>query len=96
MGFHPVELAILAVILLAIFGPKKLTSMMHEVGKGMGHAKKATEKIMAEVPVEDLTKLKEQVNMAANPSQAVKRLLLDEPKAETDKTAQSSPIKEQA
>lgn len=96
MGFHPVELAIVAVILLAIFGPKKLSSLMREAGKGVGQAKKMTEKVKSEVPIEDLTKIKEQVNMAANPGKAVQRLLLDEPKEGSETSTQSTPAKEKA
>ena len=33
MGFHPLELAVLAVVVLAIFGPKTLSSFMHGAGK---------------------------------------------------------------
>ncbi|GHO45123.1 Sec-independent protein translocase subunit TatA/TatB [Ktedonospora formicarum] len=87
MGFHPLELAIVAFILLAIFGPKKLTSLMHSMGKGVAQAKNMKDKIMAEVPVEDLSKLKEQVNTVTNPGKAIQRLLLEEKKEEPGSSA---------
>ncbi|EFH89714.1 twin-arginine translocase TatA/TatE family subunit [Ktedonobacter racemifer] len=82
MGFHPLELAVLAVVVLAIFGPKTLSSFMHGAGKTMGQAKQAKDKFMAEVPVEDFSKLKDQVNAVSNPGKAVQKLLLEEKKAE--------------
>jgi sec-independent protein translocase protein TatA len=47
MGFHP-ELIILVILLLVIFGPKKLPKMGNDIGKGIREFKKGFEDITSD------------------------------------------------
>jgi sec-independent protein translocase protein TatA len=45
LGFHPLDLIIILVIALLIFGPKKLPEMGEAIGKSIKQFKKATSEI---------------------------------------------------
>ena len=79
-GFHILDLVVIAIIGLALFGPKALLSIARNAGKGVGQAKTAKEKVMAELPLEDLSKVAQKVPM--NPQQAIQMLITPEKEKE--------------
>ena len=79
-GFHILDLVVIAIIGLALFGPKALQSIARNAGKGVGQAKTAKEKVMAELPLEDLSKVAQKVPM--NPQQAIQMLITPEKEKE--------------
>ena len=86
MGFHFVDLIVIAAIGLTLFGPKALQSMVRSAGKGVGQAKAVKDKVMSEVPLEEITKITDQIpQVPLNSRQAIQMLLTPESaeKAET-------------
>ena len=81
-GFHILDLVIIAIIGLALFGPKALQSIARTAGKSVGQAKSAKEKVMAELPLEELSKVAQKVPM--NPQQAIQMLITPENEKEQD------------
>ena len=81
-GFHILDLVIIAIIGLALFGPKALQSIARNAGKSVGQAKTAKEKVMAELPLEELSKMAHKVPM--NPQQAIQMLITPENEKEQD------------
>jgi TatA/E family protein of Tat protein translocase len=81
-GFHIIDLVIIAIIGLALFGPKALQSIARNAGKSVGQAKSAKEKVMAELPMEELSKVAQKVPM--NPQQAIQMLITPEKEKEKD------------
>jgi sec-independent protein translocase protein TatA len=81
-GFHILDLVIIAIIGLALFGPKALQSIARNAGKSVGQAKSAKEKVMAELPMEELSKVAQKVPM--NPQQAIQMLITPEKEKEQD------------
>ncbi len=79
-GFHILDLVVIAIVGLALFGPKALQSIARNAGKGVGQAKTAKEKVMAELPLEDLSKVAQKVPM--NPQQAIQMLITPEKEKE--------------
>ncbi|MBV9257900.1 MAG: twin-arginine translocase TatA/TatE family subunit [Ktedonobacteraceae bacterium] len=80
MGHIP-ELVVLIGIALAIFGPKALNSMARNAGKGVSQVKNAKDKLMAELPMEEIAKVTESIpQVPLNPQQAVRMLLTPEQK----------------
>ena len=58
-GFHLLDLVVILVIGLLVAGPKALQSMSRNAGKGMGQAKAMKDKVMAELPMEEVSKISE-------------------------------------
>ncbi len=81
-GFHLLDLIVIALIGLAIFGPKALQSMSRSAGKGLGHVKEAKDKVLSELPLEELSKVSQKVPM--NTQQAIQMLMTPEDKAKGD------------
>ena len=81
-GFHILDLVIIAIIGLALFGPKALQSIARNAGKSVGQANSAKEKVMAELPMEELSKVAQKVPM--NPQQAIQMLITPENEKEQD------------
>ncbi len=80
MGFHMLDLVIILLIGLAIFGPKTLQSMARNVGKGMSQAKTMKDKVMAELPMEELSEVSRQIpRVPTHPHQVVQMLMAPEP-----------------
>lgn len=76
MGFHLLDLVVIVGVALLIFGPKTLQSISHNAGRGLGHAKDVKEKLMAELPMEDLAQVTETVSqIPLSPQQAARRLV---------------------
>jgi Sec-independent protein translocase protein TatA len=85
MGFHFVDLIIIAAIGLALFGPKALQSMARSAGKGLGEAKTMKDKLMSELPMEEITKITEQIpQVPLNSRQAMQMLIMPEPVEKTE------------
>lgn len=81
MPFHLPELIVLAAIVLALFGPKTLQSVARSAGKGVSQVKGAKDKLMAELPMEEIAKVTEGLpQVPLNPQQAVRMLLTPEQK----------------
>ncbi len=95
MGFHMLDLVFIALIGLAIFGPKALQSMARSAGKSVNQAKDLKNKVLAELPVEELSELSRQVpRVPTNPYQAVGMLVVPKEEPET-KTSQEKKEKKQ-
>jgi TatA/E family protein of Tat protein translocase len=83
MGFHPLEWVIILLIGLAIFGPRALQSVARNVGKTMGQAKAVKDKVMSELPVEELSEVSREIpRVPMNPHQAIDMLMTPEPERE--------------
>ncbi len=76
MGFHPIELVVIAVIILALLGPKALQSMAHDAGKGVGHAKNAKDKVLAELPMQEISEVTNNIPRIPTHPHDVVRLLV--------------------
>ena len=86
MGFHPLELAVIVVIGLLIFGPKTIQSMARNAGKTVSHAKEAKDKLLAELPMEELNSVRENLSrIPMSPQQAALMLLTPEQQRKQEK-----------
>jgi Sec-independent protein translocase protein TatA len=100
-GFHPLDLIVIIGVALLIFGPKTLQSLSHNAGRGMGQAKGLKDKVMAEMPMEELSKVTTVVSqIPLSPQQAAQRLLVsslvpDEKKTQAAQEATNEPVAEQ-
>ncbi len=91
MGFHFVDLIIVAAIGLALFGPKALQSMARSAGKGVGEAKSMKDKVMSEIPLEEITKITNQLpQVPLNSRQAIQMLLTPEPIEKAEKGVETT------
>ena len=77
MGLHFVDMIIVAAIALALFGPKALQSVAREAGKTVGQVKEAKDKVMAEVPLDEVTKIKENIPQVPLNSRQALQMLID-------------------
>ena len=84
-GFHILDLVVIVVIGLALLGPKALQSIARSTGKGVGQAKAAKDKLMAELPLEELSKVAQKV--PTNPQQAIQMLITPEKKEQENNSA---------
>ena len=76
MGFHALDILVIVGIALLIFGPKTLQSISHSAGKGVGQAKEMKDKIMADLPVEEFSKVSETLSqIPTSPQQVAHRLV---------------------
>ncbi|MBA2288604.1 MAG: twin-arginine translocase TatA/TatE family subunit [Ktedonobacteraceae bacterium] len=79
MGFHYVELLVILLIGLAIFGPKTLQSVSRSIGKGAGQAKTMKDNVMAELPMEEISRVSQHIpRIPLNSQQAIQMLLTPE------------------
>ena len=91
MGFHLPELIIVLLVGLAIFGPKALQSMGRSAGKGLGQAKAMKDKVMAELPMEEISEVSRHIpRVPMNPQQAVQMLITPEPAEPVEKKQEKS------
>ena len=94
-SFHFLDILIVALIGLAIFGPKALQSMARSAGKGMGQAKELKDKIMSDLPMDEISKVTESLpQVPLNSRQALHMLMksdAEEPATEaaTEKKAEA-------
>lgn len=91
-GFHLIDLIVILVIGLLIAGPKALQSISRNAGKGVGQAKTAKDKVMAELPMEEISEMQKTFSkIPLSPQQAVQKLLLPEQeKKQTETNKESS------
>ena len=76
MGFHPIELIVIAVIVLALLGPKALQSIARDAGKGMNQVKNLKNKALAELPMEEISKVSSQIpRIPTHPHDVVQMLM---------------------
>ena len=78
-GLHLLDLIIILAIVLLIAGPKTLQSISHKAGKGIGQAKTMKDKVMAELPMEEISGISNTLSkIPMSPQQTVQKLLLPE------------------
>lgn len=76
MGAHFMDWILIAVVGLLIFGPKALQGMARSAGRGMGQAKEMKDKLLSELPMDELMRMSEQFpKVPLNSQQAVQMLL---------------------
>jgi Sec-independent protein translocase protein TatA len=76
---HYMNLIIIAVIALAIFGPKALQSMARSAGKTVAQAKDVKDKVMADLQIDDLVSIKQDLpQVPLNSRQAMEMLMAPE------------------
>ena len=89
MGFHPLDWVIIIVIGLAIFGPKTLQSLARNAGKTINQAKTVKDKVMAELPLEELSEVSREIpRVPMNSYQAIEMLMTPESRGEPVKKPQ--------
>lgn len=87
MGLHLLDLLPILLIGLAIFGPKTLQSIARSAGKGVSQAKDVKDKLMSELPMEEITKITEGIpSVPMNSRQAVQMLLTSSAKPAVEAT----------
>ena len=94
MGFHALDWVVILVIGLLIFGPKAIQSMARNAGKTVSQAKTAKDKLLAELPMEELNEMRQNISrIPMSPQQAVQMLLTPEQerKQEAQKTQEEKP-----
>ena len=78
-GFHLIDLIVILVIGLLIAGPKALQSISRNAGKGVGQAKTVKDKVLAELPMEEVSEISKTFSkIPLSPQQAVQMLLTPE------------------
>ncbi len=88
MGGHWVELIIVVLVGLALFGPKTLQSLGRNAGRGIGQAKDIKDKVMSELPMEELHKMSQSI--PTSPRHAVQILMTPEQKERVKAAEQAS------
>jgi len=94
MVFHFADLIVIAAIGLALFGPKTLQTIARSAGKGLGQAKTMKDKVMSELPMEEITKITDHIpQVPLNSRQAIQMLLTPEPTVKKE-TVQETTVQE--
>ncbi len=92
MGFHPLDWIVILAIGLLIFGPKAIQSVARNAGKTVSQAKEAKDKLLAELPMEELNSVRENIaRIPMSPQQAAIMLLTPEQQREQDKQKKETP-----
>ncbi len=94
MGGHIFELILVVLVGLAIFGPKTLQMLGRNAGKGIGQAKDIKDKIMSELPMEEIHNISQ--NIPTSPRHAVQILMTPEQKerVKASEEQKSHPVSE--
>ena len=88
-GFHLLDLVVILVIGLLVAGPKALQSISRNAGKGVGQAKTVKDKVMAELPMEEVSELSKTLSkIPLSPQQAIQKLLIPEQEKKQQETKQ--------
>ncbi|MBE3560225.1 MAG: twin-arginine translocase TatA/TatE family subunit [Ktedonobacteraceae bacterium] len=88
---HFLEIFLIVLIGLALFGPKMLQSMAREAGKTIGQVKSTKKKVMDELPVEELAQVANSIpQMPLNSRDVLHRLTATEEKTVEKATAEKS------
>ena len=92
-GFHLLDLVVILVIGLLVAGPKALQSISRNAGKGVGQAKTVKDKVMAELPMEEVSEISKTLSkIPLTPQQAIQKLLIPEQeKKQQEAKKESSP-----
>lgn len=91
-GFHFIDLIIIIGIGLAILGPKTLQSIARNAGKGAAQAKDIKDKVMSELPMEDIAKFTEHIpQVPMNSRQAIQMLITPEKPKTAEKAVDNLP-----
>ncbi len=78
-GLHLLDLIVILAIALVIAGPKTLQSISRKAGKGVSQAKVMKDKVMAELPVEEISGISNTLSkIPTSPQQVAQKLLLPE------------------
>ena len=102
MGFHLLDWLVILAIGLLIFGPKAIQSVARNAGKTVSQAKEAKDKLLAELPMEELNSVRENLSrIPLSPQQAAIMLLTPEQQREQEKqktptTAEALPEEKQS
>ena len=92
MGFHPLDWIIILAIGLLIFGPKAMQSIARNAGKTVSHAKEAKDKLLAELPMEELNQVRDNISrIPMSPQQAAMMLLTPEQQRKQEKQEKETP-----
>ncbi len=90
-GFHLDGLIVILIIGLLIAGPKALQSISRNAGKGVGQAKTVKDKVMAELPMEEISEISKTFSkIPLSPQQAVQKLLIPEQEKKKEETKEES------
>ena len=88
-GLHLLDLIVVLAIALLIAGPKAVQSISRKAGKGVGQAKTMKDKVMAELPMEEISEISNTFSkIPLSPQQAVQKLLLPEQETKQPETKQ--------
>ena len=96
-GLHLLDLIVILAIVLLIAGPKTLQSISRKAGKSVGQAKVMKDKVMAELPMEEISGVSNTLSkIPTSPQQVAQKLLLPEqknkePEAKQDTKKDSPP-----
>jgi len=90
-GFHMIDILVVAAVALALFGPKALQSMARSAGKGVAQAKDVKDKLMSELPMEDIAKITNTIpQVPLNSRQAIGMLLATDDEEKKDEPKKSA------
>ena len=90
-GFHLLDLVVILVIGLLVAGPKALQSISRNAGKGVGQAKTVKDKVMAELPMEEVSEISKTFSkIPLSPQQAIQKLLIPEQEKKQQEAKQES------
>ena len=88
-GFHFIDLIVILVIGLIVAGPKAMQSISRNAGKGVGQAKTVKDKVMAELPMEEVSEISKTFSkIPLSPQQAIQKLLIPEQEKKQQETKQ--------
>jgi Sec-independent protein translocase protein TatA len=88
-GFHFIDLIVILVIGLIVAGPKAMQSISRNAGKGVGQAKTVKDKVMAELPMEEVSEISKTFSkIPLSPQQAIQKLLIPEQEKKQPETKQ--------
>ncbi len=92
-GLHILDLVVILAIAMLIIGPKTVQSLSRKAGKSVGQAKNMKDKVMAELPMEDISEISNTFSkIPTSPQQAVQKLLLPEQESkQSEAKKESSP-----
>jgi Sec-independent protein translocase protein TatA len=86
-GFHFIDLVVILVIGLIVAGPKAMQSISRNAGKGVGQAKTVKDKMMAELPMEEVSEISKTFSkIPLSPQQAIQKLLIPEQEKKQQET----------
>src|SRR6266567_1925473 len=90
-GLHLLDLIVILAIVLLIAGPKALQSISRNAGKGVGQAKAMKDKVMAELPMEEISGISQKISkIPLSPQQAVQMLLTPEQEKKKQETKEEN------